>query len=126
MMNKLFPLYPEISDFLLKDSSGNIVGAETEGLLITNGGTVCDNGFSDNSADAICREMGYFSHTAWTSGNKWQIQSELDIKLSNVSCEDGYWKWSSCTFSISHNCSHAEDIFLRCKDFGKYVLEMAF
>ena len=108
----------------MKDPSDNTVGAGTQGLLIYNGGTVCDDFFSDNSADAICREMGYFSHTAWTSGNKWQIQSELDITLDNVSCEDGYW--SSCTFSISHNCAHTEDIFLRCNDFGKSVLEIAF
>ena len=100
------------AEFSLIDSTSNAVGAETLGLLINNGGTVCDDSFSDNSADAICRGMGYIGQMSWTSGEKWAIQSSLDITLDDVACTSG--EWSSCTFSVEHNCLHSEDVFLQC------------
>ena len=107
------------TEFSLIDSSGNTVGAGTQGLLISNGGTVCDDSFSDNSADAICRKMGHYGHTSFSSGNKWDIQSVHDIKLDDVACDNGYW--SSCSFSKSHNCGHSEDVFLQCAGVGKLL-----
>ena len=109
--------HARLAEFSLIDYSGDTVGADTQGLLISNGGTVCDDSFSDNSADAICREMGHYGHTSWTSGSKWNIQSDLDIKLDDVVCSSG--KWSDCRYSTTHNCGHIEDIFLNCHAFGK-------
>ena len=97
------------------------IGAGSQGLLLVNGGTVCDDYFKNDSADAICRKMGYFSHASWSSGSKWNIQSGRDIKLDNVKCENGYW--DSCTFSVSHNCGHSEDVFLQCTDVGKFIFK---
>ena len=94
------------------DSNGNAVGARVQGLLLNNGGTVCDDSFSSNSADAICRKMGYLGQISYTSGSKWSIQSGLDIKLDDVRCSSG--DWSSCSYRLSHNCIHYEDIFLQC------------
>ena len=98
--------------FSLVDSDGNTVGPEELGLLLWNGGTVCDDGFNINSADAICRVLGYKHHYRWTSGQKWEIQSVFDIHMDDVDCvkED----WSSCTYRESHNCGHSEDVFLVC------------
>ena len=88
------------------------------GLLISNGGTVCNDQFTDNSADAICRELGHYGHIDWRSGSIWSgLQSMLDITLDEVACESG--EWSSCSFSFEHNCDHAEDIFLRCDGVGE-------
>ena len=106
-------------EFRLIDSSGNTVGAGTQGLLISNGGTVCDDSFTVNSANAICRKMGYYGYTSWTSGSKWGIQSNRDINLDDVACDNGYW--NSCSFSTSHNCGHNEDVFLNCEDFGELL-----
>lgn len=61
--------------------------------------------------------MGHYGHTSWTSGSKWNIQSDRDIKLDDVACDNG--DWSSCSFSTSHNCGHSEDVFLQCADVGK-------
>ena len=99
------------------DSNGNAVGARVLGLLLNNGGTVCDDSFSANSADAICRKMGHPGHTSFTSGSRWSIQNRLDITLDNVQCSSG--DWSSCSFTFSHNCRHSEDIFLQCDDPGE-------
>ena len=99
------------------DSNGDAVGARAEGLLHSNGGTVCDDGFSANSADAVCRQMGYPGQLSFTSGSKWSIQSGLDITLDNVECSSGVW--SSCSYIISHDCGHSEDIFLQCDGPGE-------
>ena len=103
-----------IAAFSLIDEKGNPVGAGVLGLLISSGGTVCDDGFDGNSADAICREMGHSGHVDWQYGDKWpKIQSARDITLDDVNCESG--DWASCSYSLSHNCGHSEDVFLHCE-----------
>ena len=100
------------------DQNGNEVGARIEGLLLSNGGTVCGNGFSDNSAEAICREMGFFGRRSWRNSNQWSAyQDTLDITLDNVAC--GHGDWESCTFTFLHNCDHGKDVFLECEGMGK-------
>ena len=101
------------SVFRLVDDNGNEVEGGRMGLLLYNGGTVCDDSFTDNSADAICREMGYSGASNWDSGDDYESQSGYDIKLDDVSCSSG--NWSSCTYSLRHNCGHYEDVFLECE-----------
>ena len=97
------------------DQNNNKVGARVEGLLLSNGGTVCDDYFTDNSADAICRKMGYTERMSWRSGNLWSLfQANFEITLDDVSCSGGEWR--SCTFNFVDNCNHNEDIFLACDD----------
>ena len=101
------------------DQNNNTVGARVEGLLLSNGGTVCDDSFSDYSADAICREMGFTGKWSWKYGNLWSaFQETLEITLDDVVCSSG--EWSSCTYSLEHNCGHNEDVFLTCDGIGKY------
>ena len=94
------------------DSYGNEVGAGTDGLLLRNGGTVCDDYFDSNSAKAICRKMGYDGYTSYDSGYIWSIQTSLQIKLDDVQCSSG--EWNSCSYLTSNNCGHHEDVFLQC------------
>ena len=96
------------------DSDGNTVGPEELGLLLWNGGTVCDEGFDDNSADAICRVLGHTRHTNWTSGEILSIQNDYQIHMGNVNCSSGYW--SSCTFEKSPDCGHDKDVYLLCSE----------
>ena len=102
------------------DQHGDEVGAQVEGLLLANGGTVCDDSFSDNSADAICHEMGFIGRKSWRSGDLWSsFQSTFNITLVDVICSNG--EWSACTFDSNQNCSHIEDIFLECDGIGKFI-----
>ncbi|KAL5253600.1 hypothetical protein ACHWQZ_G013415 [Mnemiopsis leidyi] len=106
--------------FSLVDSNGEEVGVGERGLLLYNGGTVCDDSFSENSADAICREMGYSGSSSWVSGSSYSYgenQTSLDITLDDVQCSDD--DWDSCSYSTSHNCGHSEDVFLTC--FGESI-----
>ncbi|KAL5253623.1 hypothetical protein ACHWQZ_G013415 [Mnemiopsis leidyi] len=105
----------EVEGFSLVDSNGEEVGVGERGLLLYNGGTVCDDSFNENSADAICREMGYSGSFLWVSGSSYSYgerQTSLDITLDDVQCSDD--DWDSCSYSTSHNCGHSEDVFLTC------------
>ena len=103
------------SPFRLVDRQGGSVKPGNRGLLLYNGGTVCDDGFSKYSANAICREMGYSGSSSWRSGSSYSYgtsQTSLDINLDDVRCSAGVW--GSCSYSTFHNCGHSEDVFLTC------------
>ena len=108
-------------DFSLVDSNSREVDAGERGLLLFDGGTVCDDSFSENSANAICREMGYSGSSEWVSGSQYsfgEVQTSLDIILDDVRCSND--DWDSCTYSFSHSCGHSEDVFLACTADGKF------
>ena len=89
---------------------------KNSGLLLYKGGTVCDDGFDKNSANAICNLMGYASYgSEWSTGRKWTIQDNYRIKLDDINCRST--SWSTCTYSESYynNCYHSEDVFLTCE-----------
>ena len=101
--------------FKLVDEDGNAIEDANgiRGLLIYNGGTVCDDSYGDSEADVICQEMGYDRSSDWTSGYFYkELQNSLDITLDDVSCEGR--SWSSCEYSTTENCGHSEDVFLTC------------
>ena len=105
----------QVPPFSIVDQEGN-PGADF-GLLLYNGGTVCDDLFSDNAAQAICslavRGWQPEDISSWSSGDyQWEMQESYDIKLDNVKCREG--NWASCTYDETHNCKHSEDVFISC------------
>ena len=101
------------SDFRIVDIEGYDAG--TSGLLLYKGGTVCDDNFNQNAANAICSFLGYDTGgSEWNSGNRWSTQSEYSISLDDVTCRSN--DWSACTYRKDSNCVHDEDVFLICKD----------
>ncbi|XP_063675866.1 scavenger receptor cysteine-rich type 1 protein M130-like [Bolinopsis microptera] len=104
------------SPFTLVNSAGSQVSGLQQFLLLYNGGTVCGDQFSDNSADAICRDMGYYGakrwrmeETNWSSGNP---KVDYHIALDDVNCTEGDWK--ACSYTTSHDCEHGKVIYLSC------------
>ena len=106
----------ETALFTLVNEAGNEVGAGVRGLLLYDNGTVCDDGFDDNAANAICTEMGYEGVDIWTSGLNSGFQREYEIKMNDVHCRNG--SWASCEFVTYqyHDCGHSEDVFLVCRE----------
>ena len=95
--------------------SGDDASPGERGLLLYKGGTVCGFIFSDYSASAICREMGYRQAAHWTSGYLYErdYQDRFDITLSEVRCDNEDWK--SCSYSTNiWDCDHSEDVLLTC------------
>ena len=94
-----------------------IIGHQTEGLLLYMNGTVCSDGFSENSADAICREMGYHAATSWRNGLvHGSLQSSRDIALNQVNCSSNDWSLCSTSSTIGdEEQNHEKDILLSCE-----------
>merc|ERR1719232_597446 len=103
--------------FTLVDYRGRRINGQREGLLLFNGGTVCDDGFSMNSAHAVCRTMGYRHATRYRNGLVYgSFQSRKRIGLDEVICSSSHW--ASCRSTTRHNCRHREDILLTCQGQG--------
>jgi len=107
--------------FTLVDRRGRrIEYRQKEGLLLFNGGTVCSDHFSDNSAHAICRTMGFDRMSRWRTYRPavryGTLQSSKRILLDDVVCTSNHW--SSCTSRPNHNCVHNQDVFLKCVGSG--------
>ena len=68
--------------------------------------------------------MGYAGYTRWDSGLEWTIQSLLSITLDDVTCSSG--EWSSCSYTLSHNCDHSEDVFLQCYEHGNSTTDVKY
>ena len=101
--------------FTLVDSDGNPVEGQQLGLLLYRGGTVCDDGFDDTAAEAVCRQINSsYRMIKWTTGGTFDIQNNLDINLDDVRCSST--DWGSCEYSEEHNCDHSEDVFLTCEN----------
>ena len=103
--------------FELVDKDSRNVEGQHEGLLLFDGGTVCDDDFSDYSAKSICRAMGRpHINVSWTSypgGSLYgTLQSRKPIRLDNVECSTS--DWYQCSFSTTPKCKHEEDVFLTC------------
>ena len=94
-------------------------------MLLYKGGAVCKNYFSDNSASAICKELGYTRAMSWTSNGDifynvidpdYKNKKELAITLDRVNCFVD--EWSSCTYSTSPDssstCWRGDFVFLTC------------
>ena len=56
------------------------------GILMYSGGTVCDDAFNDNTANWVCRMMGYESLNAWENDRKYSWQDNYPIRLANIKC----------------------------------------
>ena len=107
-------LYSVSAQFTLVNSDGEAAGAREIGLLLYNGGTVCDDSFDDHAAAAICAELEFSRATRWTSRHRFSIQYNYEITLDDVRCSDD--SWENCEFSETHNCGHSEDVFLVCNN----------
>ena len=116
------------AEFELVDQYGRNVTKQQEGLLLYNGGTVCDDQFDEDSARAICRALGRPSQqSTWKSypvGPQYgQFQSRKTIKLGMKGCLNNDGMWFFCSFTTKPQCKHEEDVFLTCSD-GKRIFSM--
>ena len=106
--------------FTLLNSSGEQITTQHElGLLLYKGGTVCDDYFDYNAADAVCKQMNF----ARAETGKWfdsmyieesfAIREKYEIKLHDVWCPTA--NWDSCSYMERHiDCLHSEDVILSC------------
>ena len=101
------------------DIHGETVLEEKLGLLLFDGGTVCDGKFfGPTEVYAICREMGFDSDDSWEYGSIWPtLQEKYPIKLADVHCLEPYWSMCSYvpTNPVFPKCTHENDVLVICK-----------
>ena len=88
---------------------------------------MCDDGFSDVGASAICNEMGYDSSViTWANSNLFDsLQQSYEIAMDDVECQTD--NFAECTYITSNNCGHNEDLYLTCgTGIGKWRCAAAF
>ena len=110
--------------FKLVNSEGAEIKGEELGLLLYNGGTVCNrndryipyNNFDFMIADAICKEMNFTRAKRWTTDERFDIQSNYSISLGYVYCRSSdSWKYNCSIDLETKYCNwHNDDVFLSC------------
>ncbi|XP_033747454.1 scavenger receptor class A member 5-like [Pecten maximus] len=85
-------------------------------------GTICDDGFRDDEARAVCRALGYRDGNPFTSA--YFGRGSGHIFVDDLQCSSTYPTVNilvlgtiQCTFSgwgVS-NCSHSEDVGVECE-----------
>ncbi|KAL5248783.1 hypothetical protein ACHWQZ_G017837 [Mnemiopsis leidyi] len=87
------------------------------GLLMYNEGTVNGKNFDDNTADVVCRIMGYEGVMSWSIGLKYPFQDGkiLSVNLKDLKCLTNNRAFPLCQYSTyTVGSSHEEDIWLWC------------
>ena len=78
-------------------------------------GTVCDDGWSYADARVVCRQLGFYSGSAYTGA--YFGQGSGPILLDDVTCTGSEATLSNCGHlgvDSTRNCDHSEDAGVRC------------
>ena len=97
-------------------------GCEGRVEVFVNGqwGTVCDDSWSLNNSNVVCRELGFPSAIAsFTAGSFWR--GEGSIWLDDVRCMGQEASLLLCSHSNigESDCTHTEDIVVKCNQTGE-------
>ena len=88
---------------------------------------MCDDGFTEMTAYAICSNMNYTRANMWTSRisdideyysrTVTKLRSKYDMAITNVHCNTPYW--SECTYIPLHpgtqDCLPIKSVFISCQ-----------
>ncbi|XP_071492302.1 scavenger receptor cysteine-rich domain-containing protein DMBT1-like [Diadema antillarum] len=79
-------------------------------------GTVCDDGWDDNDAQVVCRQLGYPTTNSEAVDGGTYGEGSGSILLDNVGCHGGESSLSSCSSNgwYNHDCEHFDDAGVRC------------
>ena len=109
--------------------SAGLVGGDTdyEGRVEVNyngqWGTVCDDFWSQNDANVVCKQLGY--GTAASVQNRAAFgQGRGQIWLDNLQCTGNENDLFSCPHNGpgTHNCGHNEDAGVVCTNIRKFIV----
>eukprot|EP00299_Pterocystis_sp_00344_P015372 c7671_g1_i1.p1 GENE.c7671_g1_i1~~c7671_g1_i1.p1 ORF type:complete len:786 (+),score=182.74 c7671_g1_i1:63-2420(+) len=106
------------------DTDIRLVNPEQEGSIILGGveiyhegewGTICDDWFTPNAADVICRQLGFVS-TAYPYTYSSNFGTTPRLWLDDVICTGNEARIEDCTHRPwgETNCGHGEDIMVVC------------
>ena len=77
-------------------------------------GTICSAGWSNNSVQVACRQLGYKPHSTSYSYEYYSYVNK-PIWFKNVGCEGNELSLFNCSKIIDNTgCTHGQDIGIRC------------
>ena len=79
-------------------------------------GTVCDDGWNDDDATVVCRQLG-FGTSGTAIGSAGFGQGSGPILLDNVLCAGSESTIDRCIhlgIGVTRSCTHAEDAGVQC------------
>ena len=77
-------------------------------------GSVCNEHFTIEAANVVCRQLGFDQASDYTPGGYFG-QSTGPIHMSNVMCTGNEASITDCTFSTTHSCNHSQDVGIYCQ-----------
>ena len=80
-------------------------------------GTICDDGWDDQNAQVVCRQLGLSTHGTAILGFSPNASPTVPIWLGNVSCNGSEPRLIECQHNGLgvHNCEHHQDAGVICK-----------
>ena len=82
-------------------------------------GSVCNEHFTIEAANVVCRQLGFDQALDYTPGGYFG-QSTGPIHMSNVTCTGNEASITDCTFSTTRSCNHSQDIGIFCQGICNY------
>merc|ERR1712195_239198 len=78
-------------------------------------GTVCDDGWTNEDAQVVCRQLGFDDSTATANSRAQYGAGSGSIHYDDVACTGSEDSLASCpALQGSHNCAHSEDAGVEC------------
>ena len=81
-------------------------------------GSVCNEHFTIEAANVVCRQLGFDQALDYTPGGYFGQSTGL-IHMSNVSCTGNEAAITDCTFSATHSCDHSQDVGIYCQGIAR-------
>jgi receptor-type tyrosine-protein phosphatase Q len=102
-------------DVRIVDGSSSTEG-RVEVCLSGAWGTVCDDYWTQEDANVVCRQLGFSNSDATYFYSAYFGQGIVPIKLDDVACTGSESQLISCSYdSNTGDCSHSEDAGVRCQ-----------
>ena len=90
------------------EAYGNVFAGNSNGYL----GPVCDDIWSSNHAEVVCRQLGYTRGDAYTESHWGSVPS--DFAMDSVGCGGNEMHLQDCSYSTSEDCGANEGAGVHC------------
>jgi len=98
-------------------SYGNIFARNSAGFY----GPVCDDGWDNNDATVVCRQLGYTYGTARTNSYYGSVPSLFS--MDDVQCTGSESSIQDCRYILRDNCSGSEGAGISCSNTAREIEE---